>query len=233
MRFSLCWRSCSYTIIHKKKVSWYNKNNTKKMRFGLVVFLIAALIIANIYTEGRLLKHALTWKKYYQMAGVALIALAVYWLFTKNPEHARGIIYSSNEYLKYLPVDKDTKNMLGPILDFTKKQDYNPANSMNDGYDYPVVNMNSNRVKMSQRPCAAGGGTKRSVSESRKKMIAASQGWKCSHCKSQLDYNYQIDHIIRLEYGGSNEPSNLTALCPNCHTKKTIQENLVNSPSKI
>ena len=190
------------------------------MRFGLIIFFIAAFIIYNIYTEGRLLKNA-------------LLAFFVYWLFTKNPQHAKGIIYSSNEYLKYLPVDKNTKNFLGPILDFTKKQDYNPsAYSMNDGLNYPVINMNSNRVKINQRQ-QNGGSTKRSVSESRKKMIAASQGWKCSHCKSQLDYNYQIDHIIRLEYGGSNEPSNLTALCPNCHTKKTIQENLVNSPSKI
>ena len=198
------------------------------MRFELVIFFIAAFIIANIYTEGRLLKHVLSWKKYYQMAAVAFAAIAIYWLFTKNPNQAKGIIYSSNEYLKYLPVDKDTTNILGPILDFTKRQNYNPSASMNDGYNYPVVNMNSNRVKVNQK----GGSTiatKRSVSESRKKMIAASQGWKCSHCREQLDYNYQIDHKIRLEYGGSNEPSNLTALCPNCHTKKTIQENLVNS----
>ena len=203
------------------------------MRIGIIIFLIAGFIIANIYTEGRLLKHALSWKKYYQMAGVAFAAMAIYWLFTKNPSHAKEIIYSSNEYLKYLPVDKNTSNILGPILDFTKKQTYNPAVSMDDGFNYPVVNMNSNRVKMNRGGGGTNTATKRSVSESRKKMIAASQGWKCSHCRQQLDYNYQIDHIIRLEYGGSNEPSNLTALCPNCHTKKTIQENLVNSPSKI
>jgi 5-methylcytosine-specific restriction endonuclease McrA len=36
---------------------------------------------------------------------------------------------------------------------------------------------------------------------------------------------YEVDHHIPLFKGGSNEVSNLIALCRNCHGKKTILEN--------
>lgn len=201
------------------------------MRFEIILFIIAGLIMANIYTEGKILKTALTWKKYYQMLGVAIGALMIYWLFKKNPEQAKNMIYSSNEYIKYLPLDKNTTNILSPILDFTKRQNYRPENYTGiGGNNYPFLNMNNienNRIRNNRARMNTP--TKRSVSESRKKIIAASQHWKCAHCKEQLDFNYQIDHKVRLEYGGSNEPHNLTALCPNCHSKKTILEHHANS----
>lgn len=203
------------------------------MRFELILLIITGLVIFNIYTEGKLLKKALTWKKYYKMAGVAFGAFMVYWLFKKNPSHAKDLLLSSNEYIKYLPVDRNTTNILGPILDFTKKQSYRSENFTGiGGNNTPILDMNSmynNRIQKQKIKMNQNQPTKRSVSESRKKMIAASQQWRCSHCKEQLDFNYQIDHIIRLEYGGSNDPSNLTALCPNCHSKKTILEHHANS----
>lgn len=32
---------------------------------------------------------------------------------------------------------------------------------------------------------------------------------------------FQIDHIIEVKHGGTNDPSNLQALCPSCHAVKT------------
>ena len=69
-------------------------------------------------------------------------------------------------------------------------------------------------------------GTKRSVSETKKKYVAAQQEWKCGHCESQLDHTFEIDHKVRLEYGGGNDVQNLIALCRNCHGKKTASENM-------
>jgi 5-methylcytosine-specific restriction endonuclease McrA len=69
------------------------------------------------------------------------------------------------------------------------------------------------------------GPTKRSVSESKKKFVAAEQGWKCGECKRQLPGWFEVDHKIRLEYGGSNAVDNLVALCRDCHGKKTAFEN--------
>jgi hypothetical protein len=67
---------------------------------------------------------------------------------------------------------------------------------------------------------------KRNVSALLKKKVAASQQWKCTSCKNILDETYEVDHIIALEHGGSNDPSNLRALCPHCHRKKTVEERL-------
>ena len=67
---------------------------------------------------------------------------------------------------------------------------------------------------------------KRNVSGLLKKKIAASQEWKCGSCKSLLDETYEVDHKLALFQGGTNEPENLVALCPNCHRHKTVEERL-------
>ena len=66
---------------------------------------------------------------------------------------------------------------------------------------------------------------KRNVSSLTKKIVASNQQWKCGSCNKTLDYTYEIDHHIPLFKGGSNEVSNLIALCRNCHGKKTLLEN--------
>ena len=67
---------------------------------------------------------------------------------------------------------------------------------------------------------------KRNVSESKKKYIASSQKWKCTHCQQLLDNTYEVDHIIPLYKGGTNDLTNLEALCRNCHGKKTFKDKL-------
>jgi 5-methylcytosine-specific restriction protein A len=54
-----------------------------------------------------------------------------------------------------------------------------------------------------------------------KKRIAAKQGWRCAVCKRLLDETYEIDHIKTLCRGGSNDLSNLQALCKRCHAWKS------------
>ena len=67
------------------------------MRFEIFIIIITALVIANIYTDGKYLRLALTWKKYYQMIGAGLCGIVVIYLLRKNPERAKDIIVSSNE----------------------------------------------------------------------------------------------------------------------------------------
>lgn len=84
-------------------------------------------------------------------------------------------------------------------------------------------------AKQLLRDGASTGGTtreKRNVTGLMKKKVAAGQGWKCGNCKSTLDETYEVDHRIALFNGGSNDESNLVALCPHCHRKKTVQERL-------
>jgi hypothetical protein len=66
----------------------------------------------------------------------------------------------------------------------------------------------------------------RQVSPLLKKKVAAAQAWRCGHCKEILDASYEVDHIIALFKGGTNDEKNLIALCRNCHGKKTVIERL-------
>jgi len=67
---------------------------------------------------------------------------------------------------------------------------------------------------------------KRLVSETTKKLVASKQHWTCGMCKKMLDETFEVDHVIPLYKGGSNEISNLMALDPICHRKKTNADRL-------
>jgi len=200
----------------------YKKKTKKNMRFELVIILIAGFLMGNIYTDGKYMTMLVSWKKYYQMAGIAFGALTLYILFKRNPLRAREIVTTSNEYIKYLPIDKNTSNMISPILDFTSKQGF-----MSDSSHLPILPM-SNQTQISEDRIMNSGKktTKRSVSETKKKFVASRQNWKCGDCQSQLTAWFEVDHIVRLEYGGSNHVDNLVAMCRECHGKKTTMENL-------
>lgn len=206
------------------------------MRIELVIFLIAGLLIANIYTEGKYLKMLQTNKKYYQMGGIAFGAIMLYTLFKYNPLRAQQMISTTNDYIKYLPIDRGTSNMISPILDFTSKHNFYDSQytsldgGSQDQYNYPVLAMPNHQGQQSaaeSRILQSGKkATKRSVSETKKKFVASRQNWKCGECQSQLNAWFEVDHKIRLEYGGSNHIDNLVALCRECHGKKTTIENL-------
>lgn len=66
--------------------------------------------------------------------------------------------------------------------------------------------------------------TVRNVSNCKKKTVAARQSWKCGLCGQLLDETYEVDHIVPLYQGGTNELDNLMALDPICHKKKTFQQ---------
>ena len=199
------------------------------MRIELIIILIAGFIMANIYTDGKYMKLVLSWKKYYQMAGIAFGALMLYILLKKNPLRAREIVSASNDYIKYLPIDKNTSNIISPILDFTSKQQFSDNSQYTSldggGYNHPIVSVHQQQAE--KRLVNSGKtGTKRSVSETKKKFVAARQQWNCGDCKQQLPAWFEVDHKTRLEHGGSNHVDNLVALCRDCHGKKTAMENL-------
>ena len=207
------------------------------MRIEIILFLITGFLVANIYTDGKYWKLLLSWKKYYQMIGIVLGAFVLYWLLKKDPKRAGEMIRTSNEYLKYLPIDHTTSSFISPILDFTAKQSYGPALVGAAAATNPILNLFQPGPSYAEKRILQSGGestaevpgikkTKRSVSETKKKFVASKQNWKCGDCGEQLSAWFEVDHKIRLEYGGSNHIDNLVALCRECHGKKTTIENL-------
>ena len=217
------------------------------MKFELLVFGITAFFIANVYHDGKYVHIIKSWKKYYQMAGIGFVGLSAYLFMKKYPGHSRSLLTHANGIIKYMPIDKDATDLLSPLLDMTKSSMFS-----NDGcgaytggaYNGGAYQHNDNGMMMThqqkrKRMMNSGANmganmgtnmgqpnTKRSVSETKKKFVAAQQGWNCGACKKQLPAWFEVDHKTRLDQGGSNHVDNLVALCRDCHGKKTAFENL-------
>ena len=63
------------------------------------------------------------------------------------------------------------------------------------------------------------------MQEHRRKRIAAAQQWTCALCTVVLSATFHVDHIVRWADSFDDSDSNLQALCVECHTTKTSEEN--------
>ena len=190
------------------------------MRLEIFVLGITAFFIYNAYHDGKYTKMALTFKKYYQMIFYLIIGIGIYLLLKKNPAQGKNMLLYANNVIKYMPIDKSAMNMISPIFDFTSATGSGGSfmENLNE-----IPSNSENRILQSGKTTT---GTKRSVSETKKKYVASMQDWKCADCNNQLNAWFEVDHKIRLEYGGGNDVQNLVALCRDCHGKKTAMENM-------
>ena len=185
------------------------------MKINFLIFVITAFLVANTYYDGKFTEYVLKGKKYYRMATFAFVGLSIYLFVNKNPDETKNLIKHATDLIKYMPVDNNTKDMLTPLFDFTTARDKVNQMGQTNSYAIPQT-MNHSRSST----------IKRSVSETKKKYVAAQQGWKCNTCSQQLTHTFQVDHKIDLQFGGSNDVTNLAALCNNCHANKTSMNNL-------
>ena len=66
---------------------------------------------------------------------------------------------------------------------------------------------------------------RKKINKVTRQKIADKQENACGECKEALSPYFELDHIIGLQFGGTDEESNLMALCRECHGKKSIAEN--------
>ena len=191
------------------------------MRLEIFILGLTAFFVYNAYTDGKYTKMLMSFKKYYKMIFYTLLGIGIYYLLKRNPTKGKDMLLYANNYIKYLPIDKNSMYMLSPIIDFTGTPQSSLMESFNGIPPQTPGFCSEQKILSSGR-----GGTKRSVSETKKKYVASNQEWKCGHCHNQLDHTFEIDHKVRLEYGGGNDVQNLIALCRNCHGKKTASENM-------
>jgi hypothetical protein len=210
-----------------------------------IVFIITAVLIANTYYDGRLMKMFQSNQKLIKMATFGFVGLSLFLFMRRNPENSRQMLFHANDIIKYMPISKGTADMITPFFDFTRgvppPNDGNLVNIMSGGAMAGAMGgvmgggtsggtsgamgggPPSGSVSAAERRVlnSGKGSSKRSVSETKKKYVAAQQGWKCGDCQRQLPAWFEVDHVIALEHGGSNHVDNLVALCRDCHGKKT------------
>ena len=191
------------------------------MRLEIFVLGLTAFFVYNAYADGKYTKMLLSFKKYYKMIFYVLLGLGIYVLLKRNPNQGRNMLLYANNVVKFMPIDKNSMDMLSPIIDFTSANEESSfMESVNGIYSNPGFSGERRMLNSGKN------GTKRSVSETKKKYVASNQDWKCGNCQAQLDHTFEIDHKVRLEYGGGNDVQNLIALCRNCHGRKTASENM-------
>ena len=201
------------------------------MRIGLWVIFITIFLIANTYNDGKYTAYLLSGKKYYKMLMYGFIGLSIYMFLKKHPNESKKMFLHANSLIRHLPIDRNTKDILSPIMDFTNMNEgFNTltsgfSNTQNGGMA-GVGMVSAGMAPEMKRMLNSGHTNKRSVSESKKKFVAANQNWKCGKCKQVLAATFEIDHKVDLQYGGSNHVSNLEALCRNCHGQKTLSNRL-------
>ena len=89
---------------------------------------------------------------------------------------------------------------------------------------------NANDEILSLRKSQAARNRRTKMPEPKRRKIAARQDWKCANpdgnCALKGDLQeYDVDHITPLLKGGPDDESNMQALCPACHRRKTENDN--------
>ena len=163
---------------------------------NILFFFTLSVIILKYFFDISYINSIFKWLKIFAV----LILLFLLYKYYNNDELQKSIIHSIDK------VDKVP-------IDHTFREIGNYFNNVDKNLNCPVNNDNSKKVK-------------RNVTNGQKKYVASIQKWKCGHCKKLLDASYEVDHILALYKGGTNELDNLVALCRNCHGMKTMKERL-------
>jgi hypothetical protein len=192
------------------------------MKIEFVIGIITGIIIFQIYTDGKYKYIYKNYAKYIKIIVVIIIAISFYLLIKRDPSKSKNMLLYANNMIKYMPINKSSLDMFTPIIDFTNQQSSSIMEQIND-ITPSVFSTNTQEQKILS---SGKNSNKRSVSETKKKYVASLQNWKCAKCLKQLNAWFEVDHKIRLEYGGGNNVENLEALCRECHGKKTAMENM-------
>lgn len=174
------------------------------MKIELWILVVGVFLIADHMNNNKYSQGILKFKKHGKIVMIVFVLFCFYIFIQKNPGEKQHMLSHLNNIIKFMPIDKDSKDLLTPLLSSQIQPQGHVQRMMHSGTE----------------------ATGRSVSGTKKKFIAANQQWKCHDCNSQLDAWFEVDHKTRLADGGSNHISNLVALCRNCHGKKTTLENM-------
>ncbi len=209
------------------------------MNFFFIILIPVLIFILNEYCQNKIFNAFENFYRYSKIIALFVPFILIYF----NPELVKKILIYFKDIDK-TPTHQTINDMMNNYFEVKNtsqfNNNFNKNNQFinNNGFYNNVPNYqrnNINQVQMGNNvqavkqnflPKNTNRKVKRSVSESKKKYIASNQKWRCAHCNNLLDNTYEVDHIIALYRGGTNELTNLEALCRNCHGVKTFKEKM-------
>ena len=99
--------------------------------------------------------------------------------------------------------DEENKKMRKEIDDLRKKVDL-------------LIKKTTDNTKSSQKRCK--------IQTNLRIEIKEKQNNTCGMCNKAISDIFELDHIIAIQFGGTNHEDNLMALCCECHRYKSNQE---------
>jgi len=194
-------------------------------KLELIIFGVSGFLAFNAYYDNYYIQKIKSHKKMFEVAMYLFLGFSFYLLIKRSPHRSKEMLSQASNMVKYLPIDKGAFSMVTPFLNLTgsgmsSDNDFREQRILQSGGNNHLPEQFYEQPQTPQQP----GATKRSVSETKKKWVASQQNWTCNHCNKQLPAWFEVDHKVRLEYGGSNHVDNLEALCRDCHGKKTAME---------
>ena len=98
------------------------------MKLEITLLLVTGAIVANIYYDGKFLKKLNDYKKYYKMVSICFISLCFYLFIKKDPRQGQQLMQHGSNYIKFLPIDKQSADLLTPFLKMNTMQYRNNYN---------------------------------------------------------------------------------------------------------
>ncbi len=201
-----------------------NQKMIKMATYGFVGLSLFLFLRRNPENSRQLLFHANDIIKYMPISKGTADMITPFFDFTNNKSFLNNDVNMLPQHQNMMSSYMSGGNNNGGGANLTGDARYvdSELTGTNGGKATNRIVSNTTASAAERRLLNSGkGSNKRSVSETKKKYVAAQQGWKCGDCQRQLPAWFEVDHVIALEHGGSNHVDNLVALCRDCHGKKT------------
>ena len=182
------------------------------MMYKILIISLIIFFINEYFFKDKLLNFLGIAHKYFKTFMIILAIVAIYFSLKKEDSFIGKISTLSKINLK-----NPMKHVLELFMNNTNntlKKDTNET-IIND-----ILSKNNNDFSNIKDKTTS----KRSVSETKKKVVAHNQDWKCNKCNMKLPPSFEVHHVQPLHNGGSNGIDNLVALCRNCHGSETVNE---------
>ena len=61
-------------------------------------------------------------QKYFKMAMFGFVGISIYLFIKKNPTESKSLLNHANDIIRYMPIDRNTADMVSPLFDLTSAQ---------------------------------------------------------------------------------------------------------------
>jgi len=92
------------------------------MKLELLIFGITGFLVLNTYYEGKYTKILMLGQKYFKMAMFGFVGISIYLFIKKNPTESKSLLNHANDIIRYMPIDRNTADMVAPLFDLTSAQ---------------------------------------------------------------------------------------------------------------